>query len=140
MKRVIIYIVLLVACCVACTRTVYVPVESSKTITRVERDTVVEVVTPQELVINTTNDTTSTISTTFATSTARIRDGTLHHELQQHKRVDSIPATTIYVHEVDSVPVVVEVVKEVTPSWCGWSTALAIITFTLSLYIMCKRE
>ncbi len=49
-------------------------------------------------------------------ATARIRDGTRHHELQQHKRVDSIPVTTIYVHKVDSVPVVVEVVKEVTPS------------------------
>ncbi len=139
MKKIVIYIVLLVACCVACTRTVYVPVEKSKTITKIEIDTIVEVVTPHEVVINTTTDTTSTISTTWATSTARVRDGTLYHDLHQHKRVDSVAVSYIYVHEVDSIPVIAEVVRYKTPSWCWWLTALALIVVFCCFYICFKK-
>lgn len=109
-----------------CTTTKYVPVNQIRHITTIERDTIVEVVTPPESVTNTTTDTTSVIATRYATSTATVSNGVLTHTLTQPERKDSVKSKTIYIQVADSVPypVEVEVVREVVPTWCWWSLAI----------------
>lgn len=126
----------------SCTKTVYVPVERVKTVTTTVVDSFVEVVTPPERVTNTTNDTTSTISTLYATSTATVSNGILTHDLTQYARKDSVKTQTVYIHETDSVPFAVPdpVVEQYVPPWCWWLSVLAFILICVSLYIMCSRK
>ena len=121
----------------SCTKTVYVPVERVKTVTTTVVDSFVEVVTPPERVTNTTTDTTSTISTRYATSTATVSNGILTHDLVQHARKDSVKTQTVYIHETDSVPFAVPypVVEQYVPPWCWWLSILALICICVSLYI-----
>ena len=127
----------------SCTKTVYVPVERVKTVTTTVVDSFVEVVTPPERVTNTTTDTTSVISTLYATSTATVSNGILTHDLTQHERKDSVKTQTVYIHETDSVPFSVPypVVEQYVPPWCYWVSIIAFIMVCISIYIMCvKRE
>lgn len=126
----------------SCTKTVYVPVERIKTVTTTVVDSFVEIVTPPERVTNTTTDTTSVISTLYATSTATVSKGILTHELTQHARKDSIKTQTVYIHETDSVPFAVPypVVEQYIPHWCWWLSVLAFILICVSIYIMCSRK
>ena len=122
---------------IGCTKTVYVPVEHTKTITKTVVDTFVEIVTPPEKVINTTTDTTSVISTLYATSTAVVSNGLLTHELTQHARKDSVKAQTVYIHETDSVPYPMPypAVEQYVPPGCWWVISiLAIICISLFLH------
>lgn len=126
----------------SCTKTVYVPVERVKTVTTTVVDSFVEIVTPPERVTNTTTDTTSVISTLYATSTATVSNGILTHDLTQHARKDSIKTQTVYIHETDSVPFAVPypVVEQYVPIWCWWLSVLAFICICVSIYIMCSRK
>lgn len=126
----------------SCTKTVYVPVERIKTVTTTVVDSFVEIVTPPERVTNTTTDTTSVISTLYATSTATVSNGILTHDLTQHARKDSIKTQTVYIHETDSVPFAVPypVVEHYIPHWCWWLSVLAFICICVSIYIMCSRK
>lgn len=126
----------------SCTKTVYVPVERVKTVTTTVVDSFVEIVTPPERVTNTTTDTTSVISTLYATSTATVSNGILTHDLKQHARKDSIKTQTVYIHETDSVPFAVPypVVEQYVPIWCWWLSVLAFICICVSIYIMCSRK
>lgn len=110
----------------SCTRTVYVPVETTRTVTTTVVDTFVEIVTPSERVVNVTTDTTSTIKTMYATSTATVSKGILSHEITQHARKDSVKTQIVYIHETDSVPYPVAITEEVTQSWC-WPVIIALI-------------
>ncbi len=135
-------VLIAVMCCiVSCTTTKYVPVNQIRHITTIERDTILEVVTPPESVTNTTTDTTSVIATRYATSTATVSNGVLTHTLAQHARKDSVKSKTIYIQEIDSVPypVEVEVTKEVVPSWSWWTLGISIIAIVaIILYIINK--
>lgn len=126
----------------SCTKTVYVPVDRTKTVTTTVVDSFVEVVTPPERVTNTTTDTTSVISTLYATSTATVSNGILTHDLTQHARKDSVKTQTVYIHETDSVPFAVPypVVEQYVPTWCWWLSVLAFICICVSIYIMCSRK
>lgn len=119
---------------VACTKTVYVPVDRVVTTTTTVIDTIKEIITPPEKVVNVTTDTISTLFTLYATSTAEVSNGILRHELTQHARKDSVRERTVYVHTVDSVTNTiveeVEVVKEVIPTWC-WAVLLLCFVFVL---------
>ena len=125
----------------SCTKTVYVPVERVKTVTTTVVDSFIAVVTPPERETNTTTDTTSVISTLYATSTATVSNGILTHDLTQHARKDSIKTQTVYIHETDSVPFAVPypVVERYVPPWCWWLSILALICICVSLYIMCVK-
>lgn len=127
-------------CCISsCTTTKYVPVTQIRHITTVERDTILEVLTPPESVTNTTTDTTSVIATRYATSTATVSNGVLTHNLTQLERKDSIKSKTIYIHVADSVPYPVEFekTKEVVPAWSWWSLGIsAIAIIVLMLYVI----
>lgn len=126
----------------SCTKTVYVPVDRTKTVTTTVVDSFVEVVTPPERVTNTTTDTTSVISTLYATSTATVNNGILTHDLTQHARKDSVKTQTVYIHETDSVPFTVPypVVEQYVPPWGWWLSILAFVLICVSLYIMCSRK
>ena len=126
----------------SCTKTVYVPVERVKTVTTTVVDSFIEVVTPPERVANTTTDTTSVISTLYATSTATVNNGILTHDLTQHARKDSVKTQTVYIYETDSVPFAVPypVVEQYVPTWCWWLSVLAFICICVSIYIMCSRK
>lgn len=126
----------------SCTKTVYVPVERVKTVTTTVVDSFVEVVTPPERVTNTTNDTTSVISTRYATSTATVSNGILTHDLTQHARKDSVKMQTVYIHETDSVPFAVPypVVESYVPSWCWLLSILAGICVCVSIYVMYRKR
>lgn len=132
-------LIVLMCCISSCTTTKYVPVTQIRHITTVERDTIFEVVTPHESVTNTTSDTTSVLTTRYATSTATVSNGVLTHNLTQHARKDSVKSKTIYIHVADSVPYPVEVekTKEVVPAWSWWSLGIsAIAIMALTLYII----
>ena len=138
--RAIIYIcVSVVMLLISCTRTVYVPVVNTKTITTTRVDTFFEITTPGERVVNITTDTTSTISTLYATSTATVSNGTLRHEITQHERKDSVRTQIVYINQVDSISYAVPVIEEVTPSWC-WPTIIATIVICVSIVLVIKSK
>lgn len=126
----------------SCTRTVYVPVETTRTVTKTVVDTFFEVLTPAERVVNVTTDTTSTIKTLYATSTATVSNGILAHEITQHARKDSVKTQTVYINTTDSVPFAVPypVVEEYVPSWCWVLSILAGICVCVSIYVMCRKR
>lgn len=112
---------------VSCTKRVYVPVTEVHIVKEIIVDTVVEVVTPMERVINVTTDTISELRTSHAASTAEVIDGVLQHELVQHPRKDSVSVQIKTVQITDSIPytVEVEVEKSVVPAWSWWTLAIS---------------
>ena len=140
MKQLLLFILLLF---VSCSTIKYVPVKETEYVTVTETlvDTVIKWVPPIEKVDKETKDTTSTVETSLAKSTATVSNGTLHHTIENKK--DSIKTKIIYKDKIikqteyREVPVEVEVVKKVVPGWCQWLLAiniLAIIVFAIRLY------
>ena len=105
-------IVLLVA---SCSRKIYIPVEKTVTVTETVRDTVVQVQLEKEYVKVITPDTTSTVETKYARSTATYHgeSGLLEHDIENKQ--DSIPVKVVYKEKevVKEVPVEVEKKVEV---------------------------
>lgn len=95
-------IVLMIA---ACSRKIYIPVEKTVTVTETVRDTVVQVRIEKEYVKNITPDTTSTVETKYARSTATYHgeSGLLEHDIENKQ--DSIPVKVVYKDK--------EVIKEI---------------------------
>lgn len=95
-------IVLMIA---ACSRKIYIPVEKTVTVTETVRDTVVQVQIEKEYVKNITPDTTSTVETKYARSTATYHgeSGLLEHDIENKQ--DSIPVKVVYKDK--------EVIKEI---------------------------
>lgn len=140
MKRILFLILLLF---VSCSTIKYVPVKETEYVTVTETlvDTVVKWVPPVEKIVNETKDTTSTVETSLAKSTATVSNGTLHHSIENKK--DSIKTKIVYKDKIvtkieyKEVPVEVEVVKKIVPSWCWWLLGiniLVIIGFAIRLY------
>ena len=140
MKRLIILLTLLLT---SCSTIKYVPVKETEYVTVTETlvDTVIKWTPPIEKVDKETKDTTSTVETSLAKSTATVSNGTLHHTIENKK--DSIKTKIVYKDKIitkteyKEVPVEVEVEKKVVPSWCWWSLAiniLATIVFAIRLY------
>ena len=107
-------IVLMIA---ACSRKIYIPVEKTVTVTETVRDTVVQVQIEKEYVKNITPDTTSTVETKYARSTATYhgQSGLLEHDIENKQ--DSIPVKVVYkdrevIKEIPA-PYPVEVEKKV---------------------------
>ena len=140
MKRILFLILLLF---VSCSTIKYVPVKETEYVTVTETlvDTVIKWMPPVEKVDKETKDTTSTVETSLAKSTATVSNGTLHHTIENKK--DSIKTKIVYKDKIvtkteyKEVPVEVEVVKKVVPGWCWWLLGiniLAIIVFAIRLY------
>ena len=140
MKRILFLILLLF---VSCSTIKYVPVKETEYVTVTETlvDTVIKWAPPIEKIDKETKDTTSTVETSLAKSTATVSNGTLHHTIENKK--DSIKTKIVYKDKIverieyKEVPVEVEVVKKVVPSWCWWLLGINILTaiaFTIRLY------
>lgn len=95
----------------SCTRTVYLPVEQRRSETVLWHDTVLPIDRPAETLLNTTIDTTSTLRTSLASSTATVAGGVLSHTLTVHPRSDSVVVRWREVHVVDSIPYAVPVAE-----------------------------
>ena len=140
MKRLLLFILLLLT---SCSTIKYIPVKETEYVTVAETlvDTVIKWMPPVEKVDKETKDTTSTVETSLAKSTATVSNGTLHHTIENKK--DSIKTKIIYKDKIikqteyKEVPVEVEVEKKVVPSWCWWMLGiniLAAIVFAIRLY------
>ena len=140
MNRILFLILLLF---VSCSTIKYVPVKETEYVTVTETivDTVIKWAPPIEKVDKETKDTTSTVETSLAKSTATVSNGTLHHTIENKK--DSIKTKIVYKDKIvtkteyKEVPVEVEVVKKVVPDWCWWLLGINILTaigFAIRLY------
>ena len=140
MKRLLLFILLLLT---SCSTIKYIPVKETEYVTVTETlvDTVIKWEPPVEKIVNETKDTTSTVETSLAKSTATVSNGTLHHSIENKK--DSIKTKIVYKDKIvtkteyKEIPVEVEVEKKVVPSWCWWLLGiniLVIIGFAIRLY------
>ena len=140
MKRLLLFILLLLT---SCSTIKYIPVKETEYVTVTETlvDTVIKWAPPIEKADKETKDTTSTVETSLAKSTATVSNGTLHHTIENKK--DSIKTKIVYKDKIikqteyREVPVEVEVEKKVVPGWCYWLLGiniLAIIVFVIRLY------
>lgn len=140
MKRLLLFILLLLT---SCSTIKYIPVKETEYVTVTETlvDTVIKWAPPVEKIVNETKDTTSTVETSLAKSTATVSNGTLHHSIENKK--DSIKTKIVYKDKIvtkteyKEVPVEVEIEKKVVPSWCWWSLGiniLVMIYFIVRLY------
>ena len=139
MKRLLFILLLLTSC----STIKYVPIKETEYVTVTETivDTVIKWVPPIEKVDKETKDTTSTVETSLAKSTATVSNGTLHHTIENKK--DSIKTKIGYKDKIverieyKEVPVEVEVEKKVVPCWCWWMLVINIliaIVFAIRLY------
>ena len=140
MKQLLLFILLLLT---SCSTIKYIPVKETEYVTVTETlvDTVIKWEPPIEKIVNETKDTTSTVETSLAKSTATVSNGTLHHSIENKK--DSIKTKIVYKDKIvtkteyKEVPVEVEVEKKVVPSWCWWLLGiniLVVIGFAIRLY------
>lgn len=134
-RRALIYAMLIIASCSP--RIVTVAVHDTTTVTRIEtvRDTIISAPLPIESVIISTPDTTSTVETSLATSTATITDGHLCHSIENKRTALSVPAKIPerqeVIYKTREIPVTVEVPKPYIPKWVWWVLAYAGVTTLL---------
>lgn len=134
------WLLLIAAILMSCTTTrkVYVPVVSNRSHTITLHDTVIVTESVADSAIVFTADTTSTLHTSRATSTASIIDGKLYHSLHQPARVDSVTASIPHHHTVDSIayPVYVDRVETitVTPTW-AWLALSCLCALVIILFM-----
>lgn len=124
-----------------CTMTKYVPVTQIRHEKVVEYDTIFEITTPEEVVVNTTTDTVSELRTTYAHSVAKVEGGVLTHTLTQPARRDSAKGKQRIVYVVDSIPYAVEVekTKEVVPAWSWISLIFSAVMISLLSILLLRR-
>ena len=135
MKRLLFILLLLTSC----STIKYVPVKETEYVTVTETlvDTVIKWAPPIEKVDKETKDTTSTVETSLAKSTATVSNGTLHHTIENKK--DSIKTKIVYKDKIitkteyKEVPVEVEVEKKVVPKWVYYSLGLNILILVFFL-------
>ena len=141
MKRILFLILFILL--TSCSTIKYVPVKETEYVTVTETlvDTVIKWAPPIEKVDKETKDTTSTVETSLAKSTATVSNGTLHHSIENKK--DSVKTKIVYKDKIikqieyKDVPVPVEVEKKVVPKWVYYSLGLnilVIIGFAIRLY------
>lgn len=104
-------ILALFLCLTSCTKTVYVPVERTRTVTVTERDTVVDVRLEKEVIRVKTRDTIAHAETRYAFASARWSAEREQLALNLENKQVSIPVETKYIEtvKVDSIPFPVEV-------------------------------
>lgn len=134
-RRVLIYAMLIIASCSP--RIVTVAVHDTTTVTRIEtvRDTIISAPLPVESVIISTPDTTSTVETSLAASTATITGGHLRHTIENKHTSISVPAKIPerqeVIYKTREIPVPIEVPKPYIPKWVWWVLAYAGVTTLL---------
>ena len=104
----------------SCTKTVYVPVETVRTVVKGERDTIIKIRPPDETQTVTTVDTIAVAETSLACARAEVSKGLLTLDIRNKR--DSIPVQTkvITVYRTDSVAYPVEVPVEIKVRSVTW--------------------
>lgn len=113
-------VILLVLCSFACTKTVYVPVETVRTVTKTERDTVVQVKIKRESVFVRTRDTIARAETSTAEAEARVSAGLLALDLRNKDTTIAAETKVVVINTVDSIPYVVPTPIEVKVRYVSW--------------------
>lgn len=113
-------VILLVLCSFACTKTVYVPVETVRTVTKTERDTVVQVKIERESVFVRTRDTIARAETSVAEAEARVSDGKLALDLRNKDDPVDVKTKVEIIHTIDSIPYVVPTPIEAKIRHVAW--------------------
>lgn len=113
-------VILLVLCSFACTKTVYVPVETVRTVTKTERDTVVQVKIKRESVFVRTRDTIARAETSVAEAEARVSGGQLALDLRNKDTTIAAETKVVVINTVDSIPYVVPTPIEVKVRHVAW--------------------
>lgn len=113
-------IILLVLSLLACTKTVYVPVERKTTTIVEKRDTVTFVKLEKETVEVFTPDTVAVAQTRYAEARAEVAKGRL--KLGLRNKDDSIKVATRVIYKTvrDSIPYPIEVIKEKKVRYVSW--------------------
>ena len=104
----------------SCTKTVYVPVETVRTVVKETRDTIIKIRPPNETQTVTTADTVAVAETSLARARAEVSKGSLTLDIRNKR--DSIPVQTkvISVYKTDSVAYPVEVPVEIKVRSVTW--------------------
>lgn len=113
-------VILLALCSFACTKTVYVPVETVRTVTKTERDTVVQVKIKRESVFVRTRDTIARAETSVAEAEARVSGGQLALDLRNKDTTIAAETKVVVINTVDSIPYVVPTPFEVKVRYVAW--------------------
>lgn len=113
-------VILLVLCSFACTKTVYVPVETVRTVTKTERDTVVQVKIKRESVFVRTRDTIARAETSVAEAEARVSGGQLALDLRNKDTTIAAETKVVVINTVDSIPYAVPTPIEVKVRYVPW--------------------
>lgn len=117
--RVLIYFALVFAC-LSCTKLVYVPVETVRTVKEVERDTVFAVKIVRDSMVVLTRDTIARAETNVAEAKAVVSAGQLALNIRNKDVNMSVPAKIKTVFITDSIPYPVEVPVEVRVKYTPW--------------------
>lgn len=145
MKKLILGVVLALLFLGGCgvQRIQYVPIERTRTITETKIDTVVQVEIEQIRDSVVTADTLSVLSNKYATSTAAVSRGLLHHSLRTTEAKLDIRVQYIDRVVYDSIPYPIEVVRTVKDSAQSreiWTLRIILVLVVgLSLYRMFRR-
>lgn len=117
--RVLIYFALVFAC-FSCTKMVYVPVETVRTVKEVERDTVFAVKIVRDSMIVLTRDTIARAETNVAEAKAVVSAGQLALNIRNKDVRLPVPVKIKTVFITDSIPYPVEVPVEVKVKYTPW--------------------
>lgn len=105
---------------VACTKTVYVPVERVRTVTNTERDTIIKIKPVKEMVYVVTRDTIARAKTSYAEAEASLTSGQLALNLQNLDVEIPVETKILETFIRDSVPYPVEVTKYEKIRYVPW--------------------
>lgn len=105
---------------VACTKTVYVPVERVRTVTNTERDTIIKIKPVKEMVYVVTRDTIARARTSYAEAEASLTSGQLALNLQNLDVEIPVETKILETFIRDSVPYPVEVTKYEKVRYVPW--------------------
>ncbi len=133
----------ILCCCCACSHTIYVPVQSKHKEEIIYRDTVIEWAAHDTLLQVVTSDTTSTLVTPLAESTATVSKGILSHTLTILPKQDSVRIVWAERHITDSIPYCVPIHSaepiEIIPGWMWWIVMAAIGVIAIELTRIIER-
>lgn len=105
---------------VACTKTIYVPVERVRTVTNTERDTIIKIKPVKEMVYVVTRDTIARAKTSYAEAEASLTSGQLALNLQNLDVEIPVETKVLETFIRDSVPYPVEVTKYEKIRYVPW--------------------
>lgn len=117
MRNFLFFCVLVLA---SCTKTVYVPVETVRTVVKEERDTIVRIHPPNETQTVATTDTIAVAETSLARAKAKVSKGLLTLDIRNKRDSITVQTKVISVYKTDSVAYPVEVPVEIKVRSVTW--------------------